>query len=252
MASRTNPQTIRFGNSHILFDANQLANPDDHFFNIHWLKLHSTLQSTGSGRGESWFIELDSPEQPVRQWVLRHYLRGGMVARLNRDLYLAWQAEHSRAWKEWRLLHYMYTLDLPVPRPIAARAVWPAGRVCGLHRTDILLERIPQCSNLSSLLQQQALSETLWHHIGQCLKTFHLHDIYHADLNANNILIDAQQKIYLIDFDKCRITGDAQLKAGNLLRLHRSLLKLQGLHSPYYFTEQDWQFLLAGYNDSKS
>lgn len=252
MAVKSHPATLVCGNSHILFDANLLTKPDDHLFSNDWLNQHGILKSTGSGRGESWFIDIEYPAQQSRQWVLRHYLRGGLVAKLNRDMYLGWQAEHSRAWKEWRLLHHMHTLDLPVPRPLAARARWPAGRLSGLYQADLLLERIPHCSNLSSLLEQQALSETLWRNIGHCLKTFHQHDISHADLNANNILIDTQQKIYLIDFDRCRITRDAQLKAGNLPRLHRSLLKLQGLHATYHFTEQDWQHLLAGYNDSTS
>lgn len=248
MPASTLPKIIRCGNSHILFDATLIAKPDDHLFNIDWLNRHHALQSTESGRGESWFIDFKNPGQQNQQWVLRHYLRGGMVAKFNRDLYLAWQAEQSRAWKEWRLLHYMHSLKLPVPRPVAARAHWPAGRMVGLHRADILLERIPQCSNLSSLLQQRALPETIWRAIGQCVQTFHRHDIYHADLNANNILIDSQEKIYLIDFDRCRITSNMQLKAGNLPRLKRSLQKLQGLHPVYHFTEQNWQILLAGYS----
>lgn len=252
MATKTNPETIRCGNSHILFDATVLAQPADDIFSLDWLERHGSVQSTGSGRGESWFINLEAPELTSRQWVLRHYLRGGMIARFNRDLYLAWQAEHSRAWKEWRLLHHMYTLGLPVPRPVAARASWPAGRCSGLHRADILLERIPRCSNLSSLLQQQALPAALWQDIGRCLKKFHNHDISHADLNANNILINDSQKIYLIDFDRCRVTTNERLKAGNLPRLRRSLLKLQGLHPGYHFTEHNWQSLLAGYADNTS
>ena len=252
MTASTHPEIIRCGNSHILFDATLVAKPDDHLFNIDWLNRHSVLQPTESGRGESWFIDFKRSGLQNQQWVLRHYLRGGMAAKFNRDLYLAWQAEQSRAWKEWRLLYHMHTLGLPVPRPVAARAYWPAGRKLGLHRADILLERIPQCSNLSSLLQQRALPETVWRAIGQCVQTFHSHDIYHADLNANNILIDTQEKIYLIDFDRCRITSNRQLKAGNLPRLKRSLQKLQGLHPVYHFTEQNWQMLLAGYSANSS
>jgi 3-deoxy-D-manno-octulosonic acid kinase len=248
MSASTNPEIIRCGNSLILFDTTLLAKPDDHLFNIDWLNRHHALQPTESGRGESWFIDFKNPGQQNQHWVLRHYLRGGMVAKFNHDLYLAWQAEQTRGWKEWRLLHHMHALSLPVPRPVAARAHWPAGLMLGLHRADILLERIPQCSNLSSLLQQRTLSETVWRDIGQCLKIFHTHDIYHADLNANNILIDPQEKIYLIDFDRCRITSNTELKASNLPRLKRSLQKLQGLHPVYHFTEQNWQVLLAGYS----
>lgn len=252
MTSRTSPQIIHSANSYILFDAERVTKPDNNLFNTDWLKQHASIQTTTSGRGESWFIDYTDADQQPRHWVLRHYLRGGMVAKFNRDFYFAWQAEQTRAWKEWRLLHHMRTLRLPVPQPVAARAHWPAGQFTGLYRTDILLEKIPQCSTLSSLLQQQTLANELWHSIGHCLKAFHIHDIYHADLNANNILIDAQQKIYLIDFDRCRISRNAQLIAGNLPRLQRSLVKLQGLHPVFHFTEQNWLALLSGYADNSS
>lgn len=252
MTSQTTPKTLRCGNSQILFDAERLQTPDENLFSTDWLKQHASIQPTTSGRGESWFVEFKQADTQTGYWVLRHYLRGGMVAKFNRDLYLAWQAEQTRAWKEWRLLSHMRTLGLPVPQPVAALAHWPAGCISGLYRADILLEKIPHCHTLSNLLQQQSLPEELWYNIGQCLKTFHTHDIYHADLNANNILIDAQQKIHLIDFDRCRISTNKHLIASNLPRLQRSLLKLQGLHPVFNFTNQNWLALLSGYAESSA
>lgn len=252
MTLKTNPEIIRSGSSFILHDAALLAEPDDCVFSTGWLQQHAIIESTTSGRGESWFVSYGNESGQNLQWVLRHYRRGGMVAKFNRDLYAGWCAEQTRSWKEWRLLHYMHTLGLPVPRPVAARAHWPFGKITGLYRADILLEKIPQSSTLGKLLQQQSLPPDLWRNIGKCLKLFHAHHIYHADLNASNILIDLHQRIYLIDFDRCRITGSNQLKAGNLQRLQRSLHKLQNLNSEFNFTEQDWQMLLHGYADSTS
>lgn len=252
MTAKTNPQRTRCGGSHILYDAELLAKPDSNLFNANWLQQHATITPTASGRGESWFIALKNEAGQNRQWVLRHYRRGGMVAKFNQDLYAGWCADQTRSWKEWRLLQHLHTLGLPVPRPVAASAYWPAGQITGLYRADILLEKIPQCSTLGKLLQQQPLAADLWRNIGQCLKTFHTHNIYHADLNANNILIDSQHKIYLIDFDRCHITGNKKLIASNLPRLQRSLYKLQGLYPVFNFTEQNWEILLAGYADSTS
>ena len=146
----------------------------------------------------------------------------------------------------------MRALQLPVPRPVAARAYWPAGRHTGFYRADILLETIANCTTLSAMLQHQAVPATIWHNIGRCIKAFHQQQIYHADLNANNILVDTQQKIHLIDFDRCRITSRQNLLASNLPRLQRSLLKLQTLHQGFQFKSPDWQTLMASYNDNSA
>lgn len=252
MTSETHPEIVRCNSHHILFDAALMTKPDVQLFNTQWLQQHASIAATSSGRGESWFVSLKNEAGQNMEWVLRHYRRGGMVARFNRDLYAGWCAEQTRSWKEWRLLHHLHTLGLPVPRPVAAHACWPLGQISGLYRTDILLEKIPQCSTLGALLQQQPMAADLWRNIGKCLKTFHTHHVYHADLNANNILIDAQQKIYLIDFDRCRVTNNKNLIASNLPRLQRSLFKLQNLHSTFHFSGQDWNMLLAGYADSTS
>ena len=247
MTLQTNPQMMQQGKNQLLFDATLIASPDSKLFQPDWLQHKANLQATSSGRGQSWFIDFQN-----QHWVLRHYLRGGMMAIFNRDVYFSWQASQTRAWKEWQLLHHMRTLHLPVPRPVAARAYWPAGQLSGLYRADILLEAIPNSNTLDNVLQQQVLPSEIWNDIGSCIKQFHTHDIYHADLNANNILIDAQQKVYLIDFDRCHISHNTTLKAHNLPRLQRSLLKLQAKHPDYNFTEQNWQTLMAGYADNTS
>ena len=55
--------------------------------------------------------------------MLRHYRRGGAVARLSGDAYLWTGAGRTRSFAEWRLLRQLRRWDLPVPRPIAARYV---------------------------------------------------------------------------------------------------------------------------------
>lgn len=244
MTSTPDPDSVQDGNCRILYDASLLAKPDNSLFSPDWLQAHAQVQRIGSGRGDAWFVDYQQ-----HQWILRHYLRGGQIARLNHDLYLGWNFETTRAWQEWRLLHHMHTLGLPVPRPVAARACWPGSRFIGLYRADILLERIANTHTLAHRLRSGALDTSVWRRIGQCLKQFHQHDIYHADLNANNILLDEQDRIYLIDFDRGRICRDEKSKRANVLRLHRSLRKLQGLHAAFFFNNNDWASLLQAYAD---
>ena len=81
------------------------------------------------------------------------------------------------------------------------------------------------------------------------IRRFHDHGVWHADLNANNVLIDNENRLYLIDFDRGRLRQAApQWQQANLDRLKRSLLKLQSKTESFYFAESDWQTLLGGYS----
>jgi 3-deoxy-D-manno-octulosonic acid kinase len=68
--------------------------------------------------------------------------------------------------------------------------------------------------------------------------------VWHADLNAYNVLFDDQAKVWLIDFDRGRLMAflTPTQRASNLSRLLRSLKKLSlTQHHPY------WGALLEGY-----
>ena len=87
-----------------------------------------------------------------------------------------------------------------------------------------------------------------WSLVGATIKRFHNENIYHADLNAHNILL-SNERIYLIDFDKGQkmsSTASSAWKQDNLARLQRSLNKLQQQKS-IKFSEGDWQQLLLAY-----
>ena len=110
------PKTVRIDDSVVLFDQSHLAQVDLNLFAAdHWAALDQ-LETTVGGRGAAWFV--GSTAQP---WVLRHYQRGGLAARVARDRYLYLGEQRVRAFAEWRLLAQMYERGLPVPRPVAAR-----------------------------------------------------------------------------------------------------------------------------------
>jgi 3-deoxy-D-manno-octulosonic acid kinase len=250
---------IQQNKAHILYDACVISTPSEDLFNPQWLVQQTKqkieikpvahesndamgLQPMSMGRGAAWFVDYDK-----QQWVLRHYRRGGMLARWNKQLYLGVSLEATRAWQEWRLLNSLYALDLPVPQPVAAWVTWPYGRWSGLYKAAILINRIPHAMTLAEKCQRQNVSVEIWRSVGQCIRMFHNHNVYHADLNANNILFDQNDKVYLIDFDKGCIKSNGMWKAENLNRLHRSLLKLQGMYAGFGFLEKDWGVLLDVY-----
>ena len=179
-----------------------------------------------------------------KQFFLRHYQRGGLFAPLLGDFYLWTGLSSTRAWREFDLLAHMLSSGLPVPRPVAAMVKY---KKC-LYQADIVTECIPNASTLARLIRQDLIDGPLWKKIGSCIKRFHDHGVFHADLNAQNILIDKSHKVWLIDFDRgFQNHLKRRQKKSNLYRLHRSLSKIwQGKHTDQH-KFQSWKALLIGY-----
>ena len=60
-------------------------------------------------------------------------------------------------------------------------------------------------------------------------------------------MLDAQGKVWVIDFDKCDIRSPGPWQQQMLDRLLRSLRKELICNVPFYWQESDWPALLAGY-----
>ncbi|MFV2005740.1 MAG: 3-deoxy-D-manno-octulosonic acid kinase [Gammaproteobacteria bacterium] len=199
---------------------------------------------SGIGRAQVVYFQYES-NSLVFSLVLKHYYRGGMIARLSKDRYLGFGVENSRAFKEFRLLKKMSELGLPVPDAVAARVE----KQLFSYRADLISREIENVKTLSDILSGQKLDAAFWKKIGSTIKQFHQHDIYHADLNARNILITDSEEIYLIDFDNSYIrTGSASWKMANMARLNRSLMKFKKNTNGFNFDEKSWSLLLDGYS----
>jgi 3-deoxy-D-manno-octulosonic acid kinase len=204
----------------------------------HW-RARNELHSTPGGRGSAWFVGEGGC------WVLKHYRRGGFMARLSEDRYAWWSEPRVRSFAEWHLHQAMRELGLPVPKAVAA-----AYRRSGLtYRCDIITERIKDSRPISALIAAAPLPQEAWQSLGGVLARFHRAGVDHADLNAHNILYSGTDlSFYLIDFDRGRLRAAAGLGAawqrGNLERLHRSLVKVA---PPAQFTPRQWDWLLEGY-----
>ncbi len=223
---------------HILYDEAQTGKAGAEWFSPAYWRERDAISGRAHGRGTTWFVR-----SPAGEWVLRHYRRGGLVARVLHDRYLWLGLERTRAWREWRLLAELHAAGLPVPRPVAAQV-----RRQGLWYTaDLLIERIGHTHSLAQRLSHHPLVPALWRAIGATIQRLHAAGVYHADLNAHNILLDRQNRVYIIDFDRARRRRPGTWQVGNLARLERSLQKLHA-HWPHFaFRGADWQALLEGY-----
>lgn len=191
------------------------------------------------GRQAAWFVAADG-----WQGVLRGYRRGGLIARVSREAYIWTGESRTRSFREFRLLAALHQQGLRVPRPLAA-GYWRHGLT---YRAAIIVERIAGVRPLA-----HALTEPIAEAVAQAIVNMHRAGVWHADLNAFNILLDPFYQVWLIDFDRGtqgQLSESARL--ANLERLRRSLRKVGGEQG-----EAFWQKLQPAYaslwqhNDAK-
>jgi len=231
--------------SYILYDADLISDPTLEIFDRDYHSNNNPSFSSdlsedaGIGRAKVVYFYRDN-----KNMVLKHYFRGGLIASIVKDLYFGFGIEKTRAFREWRLLKEMQKLDLPVPNAVAARVK----KGLFFYQADLITQKIENTKTLSDVLSEEDLNSKQWGRIGACIKLFHQKNIYHADLNARNILLDQEGEVYLIDFDNSSIRNDdASWKMSNLTRLKRSLNKFKKNESDFYFDEQSWSDLVRGY-----
>ena len=230
----------------ILYDKaiiNQIS--EDRFLPSGWLHAEPLQGSLGSGgRGNTMFVG-----NVPRQFVLRHFMRGGLVGKLVRDRYVWTGENNTRPFIEWRLLAKLAVNDLRVPRPAAARYV----RHGLTYTADIITVRIPAVTPLSQFITERARDEAFWRDTGSAIHEFHSCGVYHADMNAYNLQIDHAGRLWMLDFDRGRLLQPGAWQQRTLGRLHRSLVKIKTLDPRIHFDESNWETLLDGYfNASRS
>jgi len=250
------------GKSCSLYNAELISEFSPNMLTPDYWQSQNAITGTAQGRGTTWFIRYlpdshtikdeDGKTQQAQHWVLRHYYRGGIIGKLINDSYIFTGIESTRAMREFALLKQMQTWQLPAPKPIACRIIRHG--LFGLcYRADLLSSRIENAQDLVAILGKDSMSDNLWRKIGATIKRFHDHGIYHHDLNSHNILVDDQEDVYLIDFDRSElrqadnVNNSKHWKDSNMSRLQRSFLKELNQLSSFHFTDKNWQTLLSGY-----
>lgn len=220
-----------------LHDAGIGSNYDPLWFDReHWRQHGAPLDSTQE-RGT--VLRLD---RGTESWVLRHYHRGGFVAHFVDDRYVWIGWERTRSVREWRLLKHLHGAGLPVPRPVAARAI----RQGPVYRADIVTEYLPGTRTLAANLNDGGPDSACWSVIGRTLRRFHDVGVEHRDLNAHNILIDKASGVFLVDFDNARLRAPGAWSQAGMARLERSLRKIARERGGHFDVE-GWRVLEQAY-----
>lgn len=227
----------QFGQSRICYDSEWISSPALALFDAQYWQQQDKVVGSATGRGTTWFVQL-----PKITAALRHYRRGGLLGKLVKDHYWFSDWSATRSFAEFDLLNGLREADVNVPRPIAA-CVTKKGL---FYQADLLSERIANAQDLVTILQKHRISAELYQKIGVEIAKMHHAGVNHTDLNIHNILIDIQEKVWIIDFDKCYQQDGYIWKDDNLARLKRSFNK-ELVKRDIHWHSNDFQALLAGY-----
>ncbi|WED21979.1 3-deoxy-D-manno-octulosonic acid kinase [Vibrio sp. JC009] len=231
-------KVIKSKKQHIWYNEELLKESPECCFDPEFWKQQNKVIGSAEGRGTTWFVQTETIPA-----ALRHYRRGGLFGKLVKDHYLFSGWEQTRSYQEFQLLLKLIEAGVHVPKPIAARAC--KRNFC--YQADLLSEKIANARDLVSILQKKAISKELYQKIGTEIRKMHDAQVNHTDLNIHNILIDDQEKVWIIDFDKCCVQGGGSWKLGNLERLKRSFTKEVGKRG-INWNQEDWKVLVGIYS----
>ncbi|WP_100753520.1 3-deoxy-D-manno-octulosonic acid kinase [Vibrio salilacus] len=227
------------GNQVIWYDGSLIDQPSELLFDPSYWQQQQRVLGSAQGRGTTWFVDMGQCHA-----ALRHYRRGGLFGKLVEDKYLFTGWDQTRAYQELMLLDQLKQAGVNVPKPIAAKV-----EKSGLTYTaDLLIEKIADAQDLVAILKQGKLSEQAYYQIGEMIGKMHQQQVNHTDLNIHNILLDSDQAVWIIDFDKCRKEAGEHWKKKNLGRLKRSFAK-ECQRFAIHWSENDWLPLQQGYSD---
>lgn len=233
------PLQARIGRTTVWADPRCFDHASPELFDPAWWQAQGGSEPLGAGRGH-----VHRVHDGRQACLLRHYYRGGLMARISRDRFLARPLAQTRALAEFHLLGQLRARGLPVPQACAARHT----RHGLLYRADILVALLPGARDVADLLQHaEALAASQWQALGRAVRRLHDAQVFHSDLNCHNLMLDATGQAWIVDFDKCAFRSGEAWKADNLARLLRSLRKEQRLHPALHWQPADWQHFLGGY-----
>lgn len=226
---------------HLSTQANLELKKQDFDFKV-WLKRPGVSELRG-GRGGTLKVTIQN-----QVLVLHRYLRGGLIAKFLNDRYFWTGMAGSRPYQEMKVVDHAQQYQLPVAEMLG----FYIKRQGLFYRAANINRFIENQGSVADYISVKPLDSESWKLLGQLIRRMHQAGINHADLNANNILVDQSGHFHFIDFDKARIeTEGGEWCEKNLQRLLRSLNKIQAQcrseSQSFHFSPLDWGNLLKGY-----
>lgn len=174
------------------------------------------------GRGGARVVELNGSPAVV----LRPYRRGGLLRRINKDIYLG---VRPRPFQELHALEELRRRGVPTIEPLAGGVRW---LFSGCYRGVLITREVPEAVNLWHWLRAIPPVERPRICAAAAAVTRRLHDagVVHPDLNLQNYLVDRggdDSEVLIIDCDRVRF-GRVTMhdREAAFQRLYRSAKRL--------------------------
>lgn len=227
-----------------------------------WAGAHPRRRER-TGRGRTWAVPAPAPGPTgAAGWVVRHYHRGGAVARWLLDRYVA--GGEARPLAELSAAVEAARRGIATPA-VAAGAVYPAG---AFYRADLATEEIPGGVDLAEVLfgpgpdpagsgpvalevadSGAAGRLAALEAAGALVRRLAEAGVMHRDLNARNIVLQPGAgglRGWVVDLDGCGFGAPSAASAAAMRRrLERSLRKL-GARAACPLGRDAWSALDAG------
>lgn len=153
--------------------------------------------------------------------VVKNYTRGGVIRKFNRNTYLKFS--RYRCQSEYELLLFLDRLGISVPEPIAF--AYHGGF---FYHAWLVTREIQNARSLAEVSRQNpdkahAVMQDLTRQLGILVEN----QIHHVDLHPGNVLVDNENNLFIIDFDKARTTPQNRhkLQEKYIRRWQRAVLK---------------------------
>ena len=146
---------------------------------------------------------ITGPIKDIGPVVVKPYLRGGLMQHLTRRHYLKFGP--TRCQQEFELLQTVRQLGMNAPEPVAFAY---RGRL--VYRGWLITRSIPQPISLVQLANtDEARAQRTMPLVIEQISALIEHRILHVDLHPGNVIIDQEDRVFIIDFDRGRmVKGD--------------------------------------------
>lgn len=128
--------------------------------------------------------------------IIKHYRRGGLLAHLVKQTYV--MRNKTRCQIEFEQMNQVRSLGVQTPEPIAFAY---SGSLA--YRAWLITREIENQQSLAQLsCADPERAGRAVRILADQVNILIEHKILHADLHPGNILVDAQENVFIIDFDK--------------------------------------------------
>ena len=132
--------------------------------------------------------------------IVKHYFRGGVLRHLNRRTYL--KTGKTRSAAEFEILTHLRNIGACVPEPVVFASITKGGF---FYHAWLVLKEVPDAETLADLSRSAPeRAKAILPDVSGQVKRLIRNDILHVDLHPGNVLVDGDNRVFLIDFDRAQ------------------------------------------------